>query len=113
MLDFLPDKRDKKIGIKCNYFKNFEMFYTYILKSLLNNSYYIGSCINIEKRLKLHNDGMVKSTKRYRPWQLIYKEIYVSLKEARKRESQIKSWKKRVAIENLLTFQNLKQTMNH
>lgn len=84
------------------------MFYTYILKSLLNNSYYIGSCKNIEKRLDLHNNGLVKSTKRYRPWQLIYKEIYAKLGEARKRELQIKSWKKRVSIENLLTFQKLK-----
>ena len=54
---------------------------------------------------------MVKSTKRYRPWQLIHEEIYVSLKEARKRETQIKSWKKRSAIENLLTFK--KQTTNY
>ena len=74
------------------------MFYTYILKSILNNSYYVGSCKDVEKRLKLHNDGMVKSTKRYRPWQLIHEEIYVSLKEARKKKTQIKSYKKKKTI---------------
>ena len=103
MLDFLIPLGGKKIGIKWLNLK--------ILKSILNNSYYVGSCKDVEKRLKLHNDGMVKSTKRYRPWQLIHEEIYVSLKEARKRETQIKSWKKRSAIENLLTFK--KQTTNY
>ncbi|MEI7424529.1 MAG: GIY-YIG nuclease family protein [Candidatus Staskawiczbacteria bacterium] len=77
------------------------MFYTYILKSLNNNSYYVGSCEDISVRFNLHNKGLVKSTKRYIPWKLMYKEEYKTLSEARKRESQIKSWKKRVAIERL------------
>ncbi len=78
------------------------MFYTYILKSLNNNSYYIGSCNDISKRFNLHNKGLVKSTKPYIPWELKYKEEYKTLSEARKREMQIKSWKKRAAIEKLI-----------
>jgi len=78
------------------------MFYTYILKSLNNSSYYVGSCEDINARFNLHNTGQVKSTKRYVPWELIYKEEYKTLSEARKRETQIKSWKKRVAIEKLI-----------
>ena len=80
----------------------FLMFFTYILKSLINNSYYIGSCGDLAVRLNLHNRGLVKSTKRYVPWELKYKEDYKTLSEARKRESQIKSWKKRSAIEKLI-----------
>jgi len=78
------------------------MFYTYILKSLNNGSYYIGSCEDVDTRFNLHNTGQVKSTKRYVPWKLMYKEEYKTLSEARKRETQIKSWHKRVAIEKLI-----------
>ena len=78
------------------------MFYIYILKSQNNSSFYIGSCGNIEKRLKQHNNGEARSTKRFIPWDLIYSERYDTLSEARKREFQIKSWKKRSAIENLI-----------
>lgn len=78
------------------------MFYTYILKSLQNGSYYVGSCKNVDVRFNLHNTGQVKSTKRYIPWKLMYKEEYKTLLEARKRETQIKSWHKRAAIEKLV-----------
>jgi len=78
------------------------MFYVYILKSKINGAYYIGSCENIEKRLFQHNDGLVLSTKRYLPWGLVYKEAYDTLSKARRREKQIKSWKRRKAIEHLI-----------
>lgn len=78
------------------------MFYTYIIKSFINDSYYIGSCENIEARFNLHNAGQVESTKRYVPWGLVWKEKYKTLSRARKREMQIKSWKKRGAIEKLI-----------
>ncbi|OGZ64617.1 MAG: hypothetical protein A2998_02325 [Candidatus Staskawiczbacteria bacterium RIFCSPLOWO2_01_FULL_37_25b] len=76
------------------------MFYTYILKSRINGSYYVGSCEHVNKRIELHNKGLVKSTKRYIPWDIVRTEEYKTLSEARKRELQIKSWKKRSAIEN-------------
>ncbi|MFH1968539.1 MAG: GIY-YIG nuclease family protein [bacterium] len=78
------------------------MFYTYILKSLNNGSYYVGSCEDVDVRFNQHNEGQVKSTKRYIPCKLVYKEEYKTLSEARKRETQIKSWKKRSAIEKLI-----------
>jgi putative endonuclease len=62
----------------------------------------VGSCNNIENRLSLHNSGQVFSTKRYMPWKLVHLEEYKILSEAVKRERQIKSWKKRSAIENLI-----------
>ncbi len=77
------------------------MFYIYILKSKNNNSYYIGSCSDLEKRLEMHNNGCVMSTKRYLPWEIIYWEFFESLKEARVRELQIKKWKSRRAVERL------------
>lgn len=79
------------------------MYYLYILKSQKNGAYYIGSCKDLEQRLKLHNTGLVKSTKRYIPWQIVYFERYIALKDAKQREQQIKSWKKRSAIERLIS----------
>lgn len=55
----------------------------------------------MNERFHLHNTGQVESTKRYVPWKLMYKEEYKTLSEARKRETQIKSWHKRTAIEKL------------
>jgi putative endonuclease len=78
------------------------MFYIYILKSSRDKSYYVGSCKNSEIRLNQHNKGVVKSTKKSTPWELVYFESYDNLKNTRKRERQIKSWKKRIAIENLI-----------
>ena len=78
------------------------MFYTYILHSIKNGRYYIGSCADIRKRLLQHNGESVRSTKFYVPWKVVYTEEYKTLAEARKREYQIKSWKKRTAIEKLI-----------
>ncbi|MEP7162182.1 MAG: GIY-YIG nuclease family protein [Candidatus Moraniibacteriota bacterium] len=78
------------------------MSYAYILRSEKNSSYYVGSCEDVTSRLTQHNNGRVKSTKRYRPWLLVYQERLGTLEEARRREKQIKGWKKRVAIERLL-----------
>ena len=79
-----------------------KMFFTYIIRSEKNNSYYVGSCKDIRKRALSHNKGRVPSTKRYLPWHIIYTEQFETLTLARKRESQIKSWKSRSAIENLI-----------
>lgn len=79
------------------------MFYVYILKSIKNGRYYVGSCHDMKERLKRHNGGMVKSTKAYIPWGLMYNKEHNTLSEARKRELQIKNWKKRLAIERLIS----------
>jgi len=84
------------------------MFYLYILESQQNSSFYIGVCHDIKKRIKLHNQGLIKSTKRYIPWNVIYTEPYHNLKSARKRELQLKFWKKRNAIERLIKHSKFK-----
>lgn len=83
------------------------MFYTYILESKVKNRYYTGSCADLKKRFNQHNSGLVKSTKPYRPWIIVHKELFYDSKSARRRELRIKSWKKKSAIEKLIkTFQN-------
>lgn len=78
------------------------MYFVYILKSEVNNQYYIGYCSDLDRRLKRHNKGYVESTKRYKPWQLVHKEEKNTEQEAILREQQLKSWKSRAAIERLI-----------
>ncbi|MDP3769685.1 MAG: GIY-YIG nuclease family protein [bacterium] len=47
------------------------MYYAYALMSDANDDIYIGSTADIQKRLTCHNQGKVRSTKAYRPWQLL------------------------------------------
>ena len=49
---------------------------TYILQSEKSSRYYIGSCENLEKRLKVHNAGRVGVTKSGIPWMVVYREEY-------------------------------------
>lgn len=71
------------------------MYYVYFLKSLRNDDLYIGSCADLNKRLKRHNNGLVKSTKAYRPWKLLGCEEYKTRNEAIKRERFLKSGQQR------------------
>ena len=78
------------------------MFHLYILRSLKNGKYYVGSTKDVEKRLRQHNDGKTKSIKAFVPYELVYKEVYSSYSQARKRELYIKSRKSRKFIDELV-----------
>ena len=68
------------------------MAFVYVLKSLKNGKRYIGSTNwTPEERLKKHNYGSNIFTKRNKPFELIYKEEYSDITEARKRENFLKS----------------------
>ena len=78
------------------------MFYVYVLKSLKDYKYYIGQTKKLKERINKHNNGLVDSTRRRRPFILIYKESYSSRNEAYKREPQLKSYKGGEAFKKLL-----------
>ncbi len=67
------------------------MYYVYILKSKVNGYLYIGSCGDLKIRLKRHDSGYVKSTKAYRPWQLVNMEKFFTRSDACKRERFLKT----------------------
>ena len=73
-----------------------------MLKSTEFNRYYIGCSKNLESRLKLHNNGKVRSTKAYSPWVVVYTEDYKSKVAAYRREKEIKSYKSGEAFKRLL-----------
>jgi len=79
-----------------------DKWFVYILRSLKDNRYYIGSTSDIEKRINCHNRGGNISTKNRRPLVLIYFEIYNTKREAFRREKIIKSYKCGEAFERLI-----------
>jgi putative endonuclease len=78
------------------------MPFMYILFSEKVNKYYIGACIDLERRLHEHNIGHSKFTSTGIPWQLKYKEEFATVQEAKRRELAIKKMKSRKYIENLI-----------
>ena len=78
------------------------MFYVYILYSASFDRYYIGQSNNLEDRIRRHNSGYIKSTKAYKPWEVVYSETYQSRGESMARESYLKSLKSKTAIKELV-----------
>ena len=77
-------------------------YHLYILKSLKDGSYYVGSTNDLEDRFKRHNEGRVAYTKPKRPWKLVYSEEHPNRSSAAKRETEIKAHKRRGFIEALI-----------
>ena len=82
------------------------MYKVYILKSTINNRYYIGHTENIDNRLNLHNSGRVRSTKPYSLWNIIHTETLKTRSEAQKREIEIKKYKGGIQFKKLLGLWN-------
>jgi putative endonuclease len=70
-------------------------FFTYILECS-DKSLYVGCTNNLEKRLEQHNSSKwgAHYTKIRRPVILKYSENFKTLKKARRREIEIKGWRR-------------------
>lgn len=67
------------------------MFYTYILRSLVDGNNYVGYSNDLRRRIQEHHDGKCFSTSYRRPFKLIYYEACLSEIDARRRENYFKS----------------------
>ena len=67
------------------------MYYVYILLNGAKTRTYTGVTDDVEKRLKEHNAGRVKSSSPYRPYEIIHTESFETLSEARQKEKFYKS----------------------
>jgi len=83
------------------------MAYLYILKSLKNNRYYIGATVNLEKRLKEHNDGKSKYTSITKPYKLVFYQEFLTYKQARQIEIKLKRFKSKRIVDKIVTTQKL------
>jgi putative endonuclease len=85
------------------------MAYVYVLLSLASGQRYVGSTHQSPKeRLSEHHRGMAEWTKRHRPFELIYSEVFTGIELARKREKFFKTGKGRLVLDSLLKTQNEK-----
>ncbi len=64
--------------------------FVYLLHSQSLGCYYIGQTSDLARRLKAHNAGLARTTKRGRPWSLLGYEIYANRSDARWQERQLK-----------------------
>jgi putative endonuclease len=77
-------------------------YYTYILQSLKDFSFYVGQCDDLDRRMSKHFDGFSKYSASKRPLRLVYFETFDSRSKALKREKEIKSKKSKKYIEQLI-----------
>ena len=77
-------------------------YYVYILKSLKNDSLYIGYTSNLKQRFKRHNAGENLATKPYLPYELIFYEAFLHIDDAKSREEYLKSGWGLKTIKNML-----------
>ncbi|CAB5153374.1 hypothetical protein D3OALGB2SA_4944 [Olavius algarvensis associated proteobacterium Delta 3] len=77
-------------------------FYVYIIQSLRDESYYVGTTQDLLNRIERHNQGRSTFTKTKRPWKLVYKEEHPDRSSAMKREYAIKHRKSTDYILNLV-----------
>jgi predicted GIY-YIG superfamily endonuclease len=82
------------------------MAHYFYLARCNDGSLYAGTCIDIQEREQKHNDGTgSKYARSRRPIQIIYFEELSSLSDARKREAEVKKWRK-AQKEALVTIKN-------
>jgi len=67
-----------------------QYYYVYILL-LANKQLYTGFTAELDRRIKEHKDGKVKSAERRRPLELIHVERYCLESDARRREKFLKT----------------------
>ena len=67
------------------------MFHVYVLKSQKTGRRYVGSCENLETRVKRHNLGHSKATRHGVPWALVHTETFSNRADAARKERYYKS----------------------
>ncbi|OGH18695.1 MAG: hypothetical protein A3C22_00820 [Candidatus Levybacteria bacterium RIFCSPHIGHO2_02_FULL_37_10] len=79
------------------------MYYVYLLRGVRNHLY-VGVSHDISQRIIRHKSGDgAEFTKRNNVYKLVYQEVFPTYLEARRREHQIKGWR-REKKENLVKF---------
>jgi putative endonuclease len=79
------------------------MWHIYILYSKTKNAYYVGFTGDIlHERLRKHNTNHKGFTGTANDWTVKYTENFQTKQEALNREKEIKNWKSRKRIEQLI-----------
>jgi putative endonuclease len=77
-------------------------YFVYIIDSLKDGTYYVGSTRDLNERIERHNQGRSKYTKAKKPWKIVFCEKHPDRSRASIREKEIKSRKSKSHIETLV-----------
>ena len=77
------------------------MYYLYILRNK-ENSFYIGTTNNLDRRLQQHNTNQSNYTKNRGPWELVFSEEFSNRSDAMKREYYLKSLKSKTVLQKII-----------
>ncbi|MGV8946782.1 MAG: GIY-YIG nuclease family protein [Lutibacter sp.] len=77
-------------------------FVTYVLHSKKSNQIYIGYTSNLIARFLSHNKLGKGFTVKYRPWEVVYVEVFATKSMAMVREKELKSFRGREFIRNVV-----------
>jgi putative endonuclease len=78
------------------------MAFVYIIKSVKSGRFYIGSTINLERRLIQHEKGANNSTRNYGEIKLIFSQEYSTVREARIIERKLKKLKRKDYLKKIV-----------
>jgi len=84
--------------------KNCGFFYFYVLYSAEFDTFYIGSSENPDERLKKHLANHKGFTAKAKDWVMCYTESFAQKSLALKREKQLKAWKNKTTIRQLVAI---------
>jgi putative endonuclease len=77
------------------------MFFVYVLRSQTTGRTYVGSCEDLQDRLRRHNNRESKATRHGVPWQLVHQESFLTRSEAVQREAYYKTGKGREELDRI------------
>lgn len=82
-------------------------FFVYVIKSKLTDKIYVGYTNNLEIRTKRHNQKLPNkkssfTSKNKGPWEIVYQEEFLTSKEAKIREKQLKSARGRKFVKEVI-----------
>ncbi|MCD6194891.1 GIY-YIG nuclease family protein [bacterium] len=73
-----------------------------MLYSQSRNQYYIGSTTDLKRRLKEHKKGKHRFSKTLGKFNLVFVQHFKNIRIARRKEKQLKKWKRRDYIEKII-----------
>ena len=76
-------------------------FYVYVLRSNKTGRRYVGSCEDIDERIRRHNAGHSKATRHAVPWILIHSESFTTRVAAVQKELYYKTGRGRDELAKL------------
>jgi len=77
------------------------MFNVYVLRSRNTGRRYVGSCEDLDERLRRHNLGHSKATRHGVPWTLVHRETFSNRTDAVRRERYYKTGRGRDELDQL------------